>query len=265
MRLAGLTVGFIILLAIFWVLEFYWPGVEGQKRLRRGFRTDVFYWLFTPLVGDAISRVVLLLALVPALLLVGRSIEREALLAGWGPLAEIPAGPQFLLALVIGDFLGYWAHRWFHGRRLWRFHAVHHSSKDLDWLSSVRVHPVNGALGRVLRAVPLVLMGFSPVIVAGYLPFLTFHAILLHANVSWTFGPLRYVLASPVFHRWHHSDEPDALGKNFGGLLPIWDLLFGTYYMPVGQKPQSFGDPDDGVPEAFWRQLAYPFQRAGAE
>lgn len=70
---------------------------------------------------------------------------------------------------------------------------------------------------------------------------LTFYAIFLHANVDWDFGPWRKVIATPVFHRRHHSRDREAWDKNFAGLLPFWDILFGTYYMPEGRQPENFG------------------------
>ncbi|MBI1354338.1 MAG: sterol desaturase family protein [Acidobacteria bacterium] len=260
-RILGLLIGFVLLTLLFWTIELRWPGIPAQKRLRRGFRTDVFYWFFTPLVTRGLSRIVPLVALVPLLLLTGRSLEKEALAAGWGPVADLPVAAQVAVVLVAGDLVGYWTHRWFHSPALWKFHAIHHSSQDLDWLSSVRLHPVNDVLSRTLRAVPFVLLGFSPTVIAGYIPFLTFHGILLHANVDWTFGPLRKVVSSPVFHRWHHSAEPEAEGKNLAGLLPLWDIVFGTYYMPEGKLPRELGAPEAAVPDGFWGQMAYPFRR----
>jgi len=258
----SLSVAFVALTLVFWGIEYFWPSVPKQKRLRRGFATDVIYWMFTPLVTKSISRVLMLIVLVPLLLMLGRSLDRQAVAAGYGPMVALPTWLQAVLVFVVGDFIGYWSHRWFHGRRLWKFHAVHHSSKELDWLSSVRLHPVNDAVSRILQAVPFVLLGFSPLVVAAYVPFLTFYAILLHANVSWSFGPLGYVLASPAFHRWHHTKETEAIDKNFAGLLPVWDLMFGTFYLPHDRQPIEFGVHDDGVPETFWGQLAYPFRRA---
>ena len=265
--ITGLFVAFVLLTGIFWLIERLSPGVCGQKRFRRGFRTDALYWFFSPLVTGAVSRIAIALLLAPLLLLAGRSLERSAINAGWGPIAELPVWVQAMAILVLGDFIGYWVHRWFHGQKLWPFHAIHHSSTDLDWLSSVRVHPVNEVLGKALRAAPFVVLGFSPVVIAAYVPFLTFHAILLHANVSWAFGPLRYVISSPAFHRWHHSCEEQAIGKNFAGLLPVWDLLFGTFHMPKEARPRLFGVAGSPVPESFVRQMAYPFsarRRAGA-
>ena len=149
-------------------------------------------------------------------------------------------------------------HRVFHRRRLWPFHAVHHSTEDLDWLGSVRVHPVNEVLNRMVQVVPLLFLGFNPWVTASTAPFLTFYAIFLHANVDWDFGPLRSIIASPVFHRWHHSKQREAWDKNFSGLLPVWDILFGTYYMPKGKAPEHFGI-DDEMPEGFAGQMVRPF------
>jgi sterol desaturase/sphingolipid hydroxylase (fatty acid hydroxylase superfamily) len=152
-------------------------------------------------------------------------------------------------------------HRAFHGRRLWRFHAVHHSSVDLDWLSAVRLHPVNDALMRIAGTLPVLALGFAPVAVAGIAPLLTLMAILVHANLDWDWGPLRWALASPRFHRWHHTDEENARDKNFAGFLPLWDILFGTYYMPEARVPQQFGTSSP-VPTGLVGQMLYPFRRA---
>jgi sterol desaturase/sphingolipid hydroxylase (fatty acid hydroxylase superfamily) len=112
--------------------------------------------------------------------------------------------------------------------------------------------------------IPLLVLGFSPGVLAGYVPLLTFYAILLHANVPWTFGPLRYLLASPAFHRWHHTAEEEGRDKNFAGLFPFLDLAFGTFYLPEGRQPERFGLGREEVPAGLVAQLAYPFRaRAG--
>ena len=131
----------------------------------------------------------------------------------------------------------------------------------MDWLSSVRLHPVNDAVNKFALVLPLIALGFSPAATAGIAPFLALHAIMLHANLNWDFGPLRSVISSPVFHRWHHTKEAEALDKNFGGLLPVWDILFGTYHMPRGKTPTVFGT-DDKVPDTVGAQLVYAFRRA---
>jgi sterol desaturase/sphingolipid hydroxylase (fatty acid hydroxylase superfamily) len=137
---------------------------------------------------------------------------------------------------------------------------VHHSSQDLDWLSSVRVHPVNDMIARILQAVPIVALGFNVAAVAAFAAVVPIYAITLHANLNWTYGPFRYVIASPAFHRWHHTSADEGRDKNFAGFFPIWDLLFGTFYMPKGEQPRVFG-VDDAIPRGLLGQLIYPFRR----
>jgi sterol desaturase/sphingolipid hydroxylase (fatty acid hydroxylase superfamily) len=84
----------------------------------------------------------------------------------------------------------------------------------------------------------------------------------VHANVGWSFGPLGRLLACPRFHRWHHTSAVEGRDKNFAGVFPLWDVLFGTYFAPAGRAPTAFGAGDEPVPAGLWRQLAYPFRRA---
>jgi len=263
--LVGIVAGFLLVAAVVWPLERLFPSIRGQRVWRTGIRTDLAYWFFTPLVTRGLTRATVLVAAVLVALAAGVPLDREhvqAFFADPGRLVRRqPAALQVLEVLLLGDFLGYWTHRLFHGRWLWPFHAVHHGSTEVDWLSSVRLHPVNDVVSRLVAALPVLLLGFSPLVLAGYVPFLSFYAILLHANVDWTFGRLRYVLASPVFHRWHHTSEREGLDKNFAGLFPFWDLLFGTFYMPEGRRPERFGLAGERVPEGLLGQLAYPFRR----
>ena len=83
---------------------------------------------------------------------------------------------------------------------------------------------------------------------------------MVHANVGWSFGPLRHVVTSPAYHRWHHSAEPEARNKNFAGLFPFWDRLFGTLYMPKDRRPTRFGVAGDAPPAGFLPQLLYPLR-----
>jgi sterol desaturase/sphingolipid hydroxylase (fatty acid hydroxylase superfamily) len=260
-RLGNLFVGLLVASAFFWLVETLFAANPEQPRpFRRGFKTDLMYWFATPLVTKAVSQLGLGLILV---LIFREDIAslRTMLESRDTWLARQPLGLQALEMVVVGDLIGYWTHRWFHGRSLWKFHAIHHSSKDLDWLSSVRLHPVNDWLSRWIQASTLVVVGFSPAAIAAYIPFLTFYAVLLHANVSWGFGPLGWLVASPKFHRWHHTSEDEGLDKNFAGLLPLYDVVFGTYYMPTDRLPTHFGLKNADIPEGFWSQLAYPFRR----
>ena len=261
----GIVVGFVMLSAAFFVLQWIWPSIPGQKVLRRGYLTDLAYWAFTPLVTRALTPVAVAIALVPIALVNGYApSELKMLVQGHGPLAAQPLWLQAIEIVVIGDFIGYWQHRWFHGGWRWRFHAIHHSSVELDWLSSARLHPVNDMIGRIITAVPIVALGYNVGAVAAFTAFTTLYAITLHANLSWSYGPLRYVVASPAFHRWHHSSAEEGRDRNFAGLLPLWDLLFGTFHMPKGRQAEAFG-VDDPVPGGLVGQMVWPFRRRGGD
>lgn len=272
--LIGLLVGLLVLGAFFAALERGFRAVPGPSWWqRKDLRTDLAYWVFTPLVSRGATRVGVGLTLLALVWLSGGSVEavRAAFAEGRIPELGLPASRewiralpfagQLLLGLLVSDLLGYAAHRAFHRRPLWGLHAVHHGSPRLDWLSSVRLHPLNQLGNRVASAVPLLWLGFEPAVFAVVAPFFTLYAILLHANVTWSFGPLRYLVASPGFHRWHHTSAGEGRDKNFAGLFPFWDLLFGTYYMPRGRRAAVFGAGDEPVPAGLWRQLAYPLRK----
>lgn len=254
-------VWFIVLLVVFRGLEWTRPAHRRLRMMRRGFWTDVGYWLLIPVTTWLVATLSIVIAVVPFAWLAYGSLDKSLVEAGFGPLGRLPLWQQGVAVLVLVDFIGYWMHRWFHGRRLWRFHAVHHSSTELDWLSSVRVHPLNDVAMRVVTTLPVLMLGFAPLAVAGALPWLTLMAFVLHANVDWDWGPLRAVIASPRFHRWHHSDEASARGRNFAGLLPLWDVVFGTYHMPANRVPASFG-AFPPVPEGLLVHMLHPFRRS---
>lgn len=261
--LSRLVVGLAILSAIFFVVERLFGNGRARPVLRRGFFTDATYWILTPLVAKPLIRMLFVL---PIGLLVACGVAtidefRTRAYTGFGPLSRQPLWLQSIEIYLLVDLLAYWNHRMFHGGRWWPFHAVHHSSEELDWMSSIRVHPVNELVGNLCRAVPVLLLGLNPLLTASTAPVLTLYAVLLHANVNWDFGPLRGVIASPVFHRWHHSRDPSAVDTNFAGLFPVWDILFGTYYMPRDRVPENFGIHEP-MPTGYLRQLVHPFVAA---
>jgi sterol desaturase/sphingolipid hydroxylase (fatty acid hydroxylase superfamily) len=262
---AGVLGGLVILGLVFGILERVSPAIAGQRRWRDGVGVDVAWWFVTPLITKWISRAAIVLVLVGAAAVSGVAIEQrtlEAFLAPRPAIAQLPWLVQLAAFLLLADLLAYATHRWLHAsRRMWPIHAVHHSSTAVDWLSAVRVHPLNDVVTRLAQAVPIVLIGFDPSIVAAYVPLFLFYGILVHANVGWTFGPLRHVLASPVFHRWHHAADEDGLNRNFAGMFPFIDLAFGTFHMPRDRRPERFGIPDGDVPATLWGQVKYPFRR----
>ena len=180
---------------------------------------------------------------------------------GHGPLSEFPLWVQALLFLVASDFMLYWLHRMFHRGGFWKYHAIHHSSEHLEWISAARFHPVNLFIGTILVDVILLMAGISPNIMLWVGPFTTFHSAFVHANLNWTFGPFKYVLATPVFHRWHHTSLEEGGNTNFAGTFPLWDILFGTFRMPENRLPEVYGVDDQVIPTEIGGQLAYPFRQ----
>ena len=179
-----------------------------------------------------------------------------------GLVGRQPLWLQLALYLIVTDFAQYWLHRLFHGRRLWPFHAIHHGAPQVNWTTTFRVHPVNYLAVSLLLALLARLLAVSPLAVLLAAPVFFFSGALTHANLDWTFGPLRAVVASPVFHRWHHADEAGCRDKNFAPLLPVWDVLFGTFHMPEGRRPEAYGVA--GLPDGLPAQLAYPFRPGAA-
>jgi sterol desaturase/sphingolipid hydroxylase (fatty acid hydroxylase superfamily) len=265
--LVVVVLGFVVFAVAFGIVERICPAIPGVSIFRRDRRTDYTYW-FVSLIGHrAIDKVAAVMALVPPALLLGfRGKDLVPQMVGWfharSPFAHHPPALALLEALLLSDFFAYWMHRCFHGKRLWRFHAVHHSGKMLDWLAASRGHPVNEVMQRLAVLTPIVLCGFDVKVLAAATPVLVFWALFIHANVPWGFGPLRYVITTPLFHRWHHTSEDEGLDKNFAGLFPIYDLVFGTFYAPPGKQPTRFGVAGDGVPPGYLAQLTYPFRRA---
>ena len=261
---AGHAIGLVVVGLLFVAAERLWPSVRGQRFLRREFRTDLAYYFLSPLVNKVLGGLLAAALLAPPLLLMGRDLNANALRDGFGPVALQPVWLQALEVLVLGDLLGYWVHRGFHSARLWRFHAVHHSPRELDWLSSFRQHPVNESVGGLVLGGVFILLGFNLTLVGLYVPFLVLYALSLHANVTWGFGPLGGWLASPTWHRWHHSRQPSAIDMNYAPMFVIWDRLFGTFYWPREQQAFDFGITSDDMPPAYLGQLAYPFRRRQA-
>jgi sterol desaturase/sphingolipid hydroxylase (fatty acid hydroxylase superfamily) len=174
---------------------------------------------------------------------------------------------QLLAVLFVRDCLIYLRHRIFHLRPVWAFHSIHHSSEEVNWISAVRFHPAENiieATGEVLLFLGCDIIGVDPAVLSLAAMIIGFYNLFIHSNLRWTFGPLRYVIVSPVFHRWHHSDAPEARDKNFAAMFSCLDLVFGTFYMPMNLRPETTGlSPQEKPihPRTLAGQLLYPFRK----
>jgi len=240
----------LVLALVFVPLERAFALVRAQRILRFGWRTDLAHFF----VSHLLVQVLALLTLAPATLLLGGVVSPR--LQAW--VAAQPLLLQFALALVIADLFQYGVHRAFHRVPwLWRFHAIHHSSREMDWLAGSRLHLVDVIVTRAITFMPLFVLGFAPRALMAYLVFVAFQAVALHANLRFRFGWLRWLFATPAFHHWHHAVAP--VDKNFAIHLPLIDRLFGTAFEPGG-FPEHYGTLGNRVPEGWGRQLLWPLR-----
>ena len=242
----------MVLFAIFVPLESLFPLVRRQCWQRPGFWADAVHFF----ISGAVRKLVTIFALVVLVywlgFLIDPPLQRALLALRWWV--------QFAIANVVFDVGAYWGHRWAHSVPwLWRLHAVHHSSASLDWLAASRLHPLDQAFIRVCGILPVYLLGFTKETFGALIGLVAVLAIFIHANVRWRFGWLEWLVATPAFHHWHHANEgPETANKNFSGLLPWVDWVFGTMYLPK-RFPEKYGI-DEPMPANYAGQLAQPFR-----
>lgn len=171
-----------------------------------------------------------------------------------------PVWAQAALMLLAADFLRYWLHRASHRYPpLWRLHAVHHSPDRLYWLNVGRFHPLEKALQMALDTLPFMLLGVGAEVIALYFVFYAVNGFFQHSNIRLRFGWLNWVISSAELHRWHHARLPEVSDHNFGNNLIIWDVLFGTRYLPPGRDSDDLGVLNRAYPQGFLAQLRTPF------
>ncbi len=248
----GMLIGTALLATLFYLLERFFPEQPDQPAFRKGTKVDFIYWFFDSFFTKR-------LATLAAGALVIAAIAFK--MPRFSFAAQQPLWLQAIETFLVADFCGYWSHRMLHEVPwLWRIHRVHHSSESLDWLAAARVHPLETVWTRTISVLPLFLLGFSPKLTAFLAGFIAVYPIFIHCNVRWGYGWIGYIVASPAFHRWHHSADADALNKNYSGLLPLYDFLFGTAHFPKSGKPERYGLAGEEAPESFARQLMWPFR-----
>ena len=262
-EILGGLVFLVVLAVVLGALERRFRARPPAPLLARRRLGDLAHWLLGGWLAKAAAAVATLCAVLMALplVLLARIGERHPFDGFVPPLQRLPRALQLVIAILLVDLVSYWTHRLLHQRPFWRLHAIHHSTRDLDWFASARNHPLAEGVSRFFATLPIFILGVDGDILAGLVPIVGIWAIFIHSNVRWKLGFLRWVVVTPHFHRWHHSRAPEARDKNFAGLFPVWDALFGTLYLP-DHLPDDFGvDDADAVPEGFLAQLMHPFRR----
>lgn len=252
MDLFGLK-SLLICVLIFVPLEHILALRTQQRIFRKGLGNDVIY----AVVNGAFTRVCIIL-------MASAAMSASALLMpDWVPKAVSRQATwlQVIEIIILADLGVYIAHRAFHAiPALWRFHSIHHGIEELDWVAAFRAHPVDQVITKAVSLVPVFFLGFSAEAIIVYFTIYQGHALLLHANVRMNFGPLKWLIASPQFHHWHHADHRDAYDKNFASQLAIIDALFGTFHVPDCKMPEKYG-VNEPIPTNYLGQLGYPFVR----
>ncbi len=136
---------------------------------------------------------------------------------------------SFAICFLLADFAYYWHHRAAHRINFfWATHSVHHSSPYMNIAVAYRFGPLDGAVSALFH-LPLVLLGFNPLIVLICENLHQFYQTLLHTERCRKLGFLEKVFNTPSHHRVHHGSDWKYLDKNYGSVLIIWDKLFGTF------------------------------------
>lgn len=240
------------LAGLFFLLERVIPW-RPQSILRTGLIADVVY---APLhIG---LRILINMVVATALTMMSRNVGVESL---FGFNQRLPVWAQALTLIVVLDFAFYVTHRLkHHWRWWWRLHETHHSSRDLDYLSAARFHPLEKVLDRTLFLLPLTLLSPSADALLIWSSWDALMGMLIHSNANIRLGPLIYIFVGPEMHRWHHCRDRKLSDCNFGNSLSIFDWIFGTAYVSY-EKTAEFGIQDEHYPQNnLWQQFWYAFR-----
>lgn len=146
------------------------------------------------------------------------------------------------LLFLLSEFLYYWQHRMSHEVRwLWATHSVHHSAEELTLPAAFRLGWTGSISGLWLFFLPLPLLGWHPAAVAGVLALNLRYQYFLHSELPPWLGPLEWIFNTPAAHRVHHASNIAYLDRNYGGVLIVFDRLFGTYARETKDNPCRFG------------------------
>ncbi len=162
----------------------------------------------------------------------------------------------FVAVIFVGDFISYWRHLLEHTRWLWPAHAIHHSDTEMTFLTLARFHPVNRVVTSCVDFGLLALLGFPAWALIANAMVRNYYGQLIHVELPWMYGPLRWIFVSPVMHQWHHSVDYIGSGSNFATVFSVFDRAFGTYHVP-GPCTGPLGVGDD-VGGSIVKQMIYP-------
>ena len=207
------------------------PG-RIARSLQPTHRSDLFF-AFAALT--ALSPMIALIGTLGAGMAIRQTIDPSA---GWRLAADWPLWLALPATFALGDFLAYWIHRVLHRDAMWPLHAIHHAARDLTPMTAARGHPVDDFLVNLPGPVVALLLGAPDHVVLWVQTAVFVHSAVSHSSLPFPLWLERGLLAGPRLHRVHHGLRREDHDHNFA-ILPVWDLLFGTYRLEPGAPPPS--------------------------
>lgn len=253
-----------LLSLVVWLLEIAFPWRKDQPIFRKDFWLDFFYMYF----NFYIFKIIIFMAFsnVTARFftnVVGGDLSDLALV----DMSGLPEWLQLVIFFVGVDFIQWFTHVMLHRFDvLWRFHKVHHSVEQMGFAAHLRFHWMENVFYTPMKFIAMMLLGnFGPdqAFIVYYISIVIGH--LNHANLNWSYGPLKYIFNNPKMHIWHHAmhlPENRRHGVNFGISLSLWDYIFRTNYIPRDGRDIKLGFKNlEKFPKKFWGQLITGFKK----
>ena len=255
----------LIYISLFvFLLELAFPWRKDQKKFRRDFWLDALYMFFNIFIFINFFFKVIAEYAYELFIHLINAVNLEFLLAD--RVGGLPVWLQLVILFIVRDFIQWNVHRLLHrSDTLWNFHKVHHSVKEMGFAAHLRFHWMETLIYNTLQFLPLAMIGFAlnDYITVYIIAILIGH--LNHANIKFSYGPLKYIFNNPHMHIWHHfKNLPDEhrYGCNFGLSLSIWDYMFGTAYIPKDGRDIEIGyKGDEDMPQNFFKQLIFGFTK----
>jgi sterol desaturase/sphingolipid hydroxylase (fatty acid hydroxylase superfamily) len=218
-------------------------SLHEQRAFRAGWQTDLKHFF----VSHAGVQLLSFAAMIPAQALFAWAVQLDFQRA----VAAQPLWLQFLQMLLLIDLATYWVHRAFHARAVAVALPCHPPLEHRHGLAGRLAHASGGRVDHARRGLRAgVRARLRTGALYAYLVFVSFHAVFIHANLRWRFPGLRWLIATPEFHHWHHASDDEGIDKNFAAFLPLWDRLFGTAHLPA-HWPRRYGTTGAPLPEGY--------------
>ncbi|WP_416908274.1 MAG: sterol desaturase family protein [Polymorphobacter sp.] len=219
---------FLLVTVLFALAEFAW-----RKRLGRGYDLGSLGANLGVMAGQTVSKLVTGGVVTAAMFAVFELAPRQWAMDDWRTWAA---------GFFVLEFFYYWQHRFSHTVRwLWTSHAVHHSPNEFTLPAAFRLGWTGTISGAWVVLLPMALMGFHPVVIATLMAINLRYQYFLHTEAVGKLGLLEWVFNTPSHHRVHHGSNPAYLYTNFGGVLIVFDRLFGTFALERDNEPVRYG------------------------